>query len=95
MAGLCPTVVSLGDSIGQWTSNDRGVPPCRVEELPQLAGRRGIRAALLHETGVAARGAGRRRQHQRDTEGCHEEPPAQCSRVPQDHGWGGPAAGQR
>jgi len=56
MAGLCHTVVSLGDAIGQWARDNPWVPPRQVEGLLQLVGRRGIRAALLHQTGVAAGG---------------------------------------
>jgi len=80
-AGLCHTVVSLGESLGQWPHDSPGVPPRQVEELLQLVDRRGIRAALLHETRVAAGGADRRLQHQRDRDGHQEESPAQRSRV--------------
>ena len=95
MAGLCHTVVSLSESIGQWARDNPGVPPRQVEELLQLVGRRGIRAALLRETGVAAGGASRRQQHQHDRDAYREEPPAQRSRGPSGHGWGGPSSGQR
>jgi len=95
MAGLCDTVVSLGDSIGQWARDTPEVPPRQVEELLQLVGRRGIRAGRLRETGVAACGASHRQQHQRDRDGYHKEPPAQRSRGPPGHGWSGPASGQR
>ena len=40
MAGLCHTVVSLGDSTAQWARDNAGVPPQQVEELLQLVGRR-------------------------------------------------------
>jgi len=95
MAGLCHTVIALGNAIFQWARDNPGVPPRQVEELLQLVGRRGIRAALLHETGVVAGGADRRQQHQRDRDGYHEEPPAQRPRGLPGHGWGGCALGQR
>jgi len=63
MAGLCHTVVSLGDSIAQWARDNAGVPPQQVEELLQLVGRRNTRAVLLRETSVAAGGVSRRQQH--------------------------------
>ena len=74
MAGLCHTVVSHGDPIGQWARDNPGVPPRQEEELLQLVGRHGIRAVLLHETGVAAGGADRLQKHQRDRDAYHEEP---------------------
>ena len=95
MAGMCHTVVSLCESIGQGAHDNPGVPPRQMEELLQLVGRPGIRAAVLRETGAAAGGASRRQQHQRDRDVYREEPPAQSSRGPSGHGWGGPASGQR
>jgi len=95
MGGLCDTVVILGDSSGQWARDNPAVPLRQKEELLQLVGRRGIRAALLQETGVAAGGADRRQQHQRDREGYHEEPPARRPRCLPGHVWGGPGSGLR
>jgi len=86
MAGLCHTVVSHGDPIGQWARDNPGVPPRQLEELLQLVGRRGIREVLLHETGVAAGGADSRQKHQRDRDGYHDEPSVQCSRGLPVHG---------
>ena len=60
VTGLCPTVVSLGDSISQWARDHPGVPLRHLEELLQLVGRRNGRAVLLREVGVAACGANRR-----------------------------------
>jgi len=60
MAGLCQTVVSLGDSIVPWAHDKSGVPPHQVEELLQLVGRRNARAVLLRETSAAASGVSRR-----------------------------------
>jgi len=44
MAGLCHTVVSLGDSVAQWARDNPGVPPHQVEEFFNLVGRRSARA---------------------------------------------------
>lgn len=60
MAGLCHTVVSLGDVIGQWARENPGVLPHQFEMLLQLVGRRGIHEACFHETGIAAGQADRR-----------------------------------
>ena len=76
MAGLCHTVVSLGDSVAQWARDNAGLPPQKVEALLQLMGRRNARAVLLRETSVAAGGVSRRQQHLRDRDIYHEEPPA-------------------
>ena len=95
MAGLCHTVVSLGESIKQWARGNPRVPPRQVEELLQPVGRRGIRAALLRETGVAVGGASRRQQHQRDRDVYHEKPPAQRPRGPPGHEGGVPLSGRR
>jgi len=95
VTGLCHTVVSLGDLIAQWARDHPGVPPCHVEELLQLVGRRNARAVLLREVGVAAGGANRRQQHQRDRDVYHKEPPAQRPRGPPGHGWGGSSSGHR
>jgi len=81
IAGLCHTVVSLGDSIAQWALDNAGIPPQQVEELLQLVGRRNARAVLLRETSVAAGGVSRGQQHLRDRNVYHEEPPAQRSEV--------------
>ena len=95
MAGLCHTVVSLGDSVAQWARDNPGVPPHQVEEFFNLVGRRKARAVLLRETSVAAGGVSRRQQHQRDRDVYHEEPPAQRPRGPRTHGDGGPLSGRR
>jgi len=95
MAGMCHTVVSLGDSIAQWARDNAGGPPQHVEELLQLVGRRNARAVLLRETSVAAGGVSRRQQHQRDRDVYHEEPPAQRPRGPPGHEGGVPLSGRR
>jgi len=95
MAGLCHTVVSLGDSIAQWARDNAGVPPHQVEELVQLVGRRNARAVLLCETSEAAGGVSRRQQNQRDRDVYHEEPPAQRPRGPPGHEGGAPLSGRR
>jgi len=95
MAGLCHTVVSLGDSIAQWALDNAGVPPHQVEGLLQPVGRRNARAVLLRETSVAAGGVGRRQQHQRDGDVYHEEPPAQRPRGPPGPEGGAPVSGRR
>ena len=95
MAGLCHTVVSLGDSIAQWARDNAGVPPQQVEELLLLVGRRNARAVLLRETGVAAGGVSRRQQQQRDRDVYHEEPLAQRPRCPPGHEGGVPLSGRR
>jgi len=95
MAGLCHTVVSLGDSIAQWARENAGVPPQQVEELLQLTGLRNTRAVLLRETSVAAGGVSRRQQHQRDRDVNHDEPPAQRPRGPPGHEGGVILSGRR
>jgi len=95
MAGLCHTVVSLGDSVAQWARDNAGIPPQQVEELLQLVGRRNAHAVLLHETIVAAGGMSRRQQHLRDRDVYHEEPPAQRPRGPPGHEGGAPLSGRR
>jgi len=95
MAGLCHTVVSLGDSIAQWALDNAGVPPHQVEELLQLVGQRNYRTVLLRETSVPAGGVRRRQQHQRDRDVYHEEPPAQRPRGPPGHEGGAPLSGRR
>jgi len=95
MAGLCHTVVSLGDSIAQWARDNAGVPPHQVEDFLQLVGRRNARAVLLRETSVAAGGVSRRQQHQRHRDVYHEEPPAQRPRGPPGHEGGVPLSGRR
>jgi len=74
MAGLCHTVVSLGDSVAQWSRDNAGIPPQQVEELLQLVGRRNARAVLLRETSVADGGMSRRQQHLRDQQRTHHAP---------------------
>ena len=95
MAGLCHTVVSLGDSVAQWARDNPRVPPHQVEELFQLVGRRNASAVLLRETSVATGGVSRRQKHQRDRDVYQEEPPAQRPRGPSTHGDGGPLSGRR
>jgi len=95
VAGLCHTVVSLGNSIAQWARDHPGVPPRDVKWLLQLVGRRNTCAVLLREVGVAAGGASRRQQHQRDHDVYHEELPAQRSRGPPGAGWGRPSSAHR
>ena len=95
MAGLCHTVVSLGNSVAQRARDNAGIPPQQVEELLQLLGRRNARAVVLRETSVAAGGVSRRQQHLRDRDVYHEEPPAQRPRVPPGHEGGVPLSGRR
>jgi len=95
MAGLCHTVVSLGDSVAQWARDNAGVPPQQVEELFQLVGRRNARAVLLRETSVAAGGMSRRQEHLRHSDVYHEELPAQRPRGPPGHEGGAPLSGRR
>ena len=95
MAGLCHTVVPLGDSIAQWARANAGVPPQQVEELLQLVGRRNARAVLLRETSVTAGGVSRRQQHQRDRDVYHGEPPAQRPQGPLGHEGGVSLSGRQ
>jgi len=95
MAGVCHTVVSLGDSVAQWARDNAGIPPQQVEELLQLVGRRNARAVLLRETGVAAAGMSRRQQHLRDRDAYHEEPTAQRPRGPPGNEGGAPLSWRR
>jgi len=95
MAGLCHTIVPLGDSIAQRARINPGVPSQQVEELLQLVGRRNARAVLLRETSVAAGGVSRRQQHKRDRDVYHQEPPAQRPRGLPGHEGGGPLSGRR
>jgi len=95
VTGLCHIVVSLGSSIARWVRDSPWVPPSLVKELLQIVGRRNTRAILLREVGVAAGGANRRQQYQRDRDVYHEEPPAQRPRSMPGHGWSGPSSGHR
>jgi len=95
MAGLCQNIVSPSEAISKWARDNPGVPPRQVEELLQLVGGRGVCAALLNGTGVAAGGEDRPQQPQRDHDGYKEEPPTQLPRGLPGHGWGGSASGQR